>query len=80
MGTSRNYGLSNALSHFALSVLFQVLSDNKLGTEGGRALSEMLINNKNIYKIDLTGKSVSCTYIHVCTYVPRREKTYLRDA
>ena len=49
------------LSHFAFSVLFQVLSDNKLGTEGGRALSEMLINNKNIYKIDLTGKAVSYT-------------------
>ena len=57
----------NALSHFALSVLLQVLSDNKLGTEGGRALSEMLINNKNIYKIDLTGKSVSCTYIYIFT-------------
>ena len=36
---------------------FQVLADNKLGTEGGRALSEMLVNNKNIYKIDLTGMS-----------------------
>ena len=32
-----------------------MLADNKLGTEGGKCLSEMLVNNKNIYKIDLTG-------------------------
>ena len=43
------------VSKTANMCFFQVLADNKLGTEGGKALSEMLINNKNIYKIDLTG-------------------------
>lgn len=38
--------------------LLQVLAENKLGTEGGKAIAEMLVNNRNLYKVDLTGNEI----------------------
>ena len=37
---------------------FQVLSENKVGTEGGRAICEMLVNNRNLYKVDLRSNDI----------------------
>ena len=39
-------------------VMLQVLAENKLGTEGGKAISEMLVHNRNLYKVDLTGNEI----------------------
>jgi Ran GTPase-activating protein (RanGAP) involved in mRNA processing and transport len=35
-----------------------VLAENNLRTEGGKAIAEMLINNRNLYKIDLTNNDI----------------------
>lgn len=59
-----------------------MLAENNLRTEGGKAIAEMLINNRNLYKVDLTNNDIGdgaapmfCEVIMVCTHF---SEEYLR--
>lgn len=38
--------------------MLQVLSENKIGTEGAIALCQFLKGNRNLIKVDLTGEAI----------------------